>query len=75
MVAEIPAAEADEAALLRAAYNLRADAIIPEQLAAEAVAGSKAQASGEPDASPAELHGAVSSPDDAAAPASTEADR
>jgi ribose transport system ATP-binding protein len=38
VVAEIDAAEADEAALLRAAYNLQSDAAMPEELAAEAVA-------------------------------------
>jgi ribose transport system ATP-binding protein len=38
VVAEIDAADADEPALLRAAYNLRSDAIIPELAAAEAVA-------------------------------------
>jgi len=39
VVAEMPAADADEAALLRAAYNLRSDAQMPEEAAAEAVAG------------------------------------
>lgn len=34
VVAELPAAEADEAALLRAAHNLRSDAPLPEQAAA-----------------------------------------
>jgi ribose transport system ATP-binding protein len=38
IVAEIPAAEADEATLLRAAYDLRPDAEMPEVVAAEAVA-------------------------------------
>jgi ribose transport system ATP-binding protein len=38
VVAEIDAADADEAALLRAAYNLRADAMMPEHIAAEAAA-------------------------------------
>jgi hypothetical protein len=38
VVAEIDAADADEATLLRAAYNLRSDARMPEDLAAEAVA-------------------------------------
>jgi ribose transport system ATP-binding protein len=38
VVAELDAADADEAALLRAAYNLRSDAAMPEELAAEAVA-------------------------------------
>ncbi len=38
VVAEIPVADADEPTLLRAAYNLRSDAAMPEELAAEAVA-------------------------------------
>ncbi len=38
VVAEIDGADADEAGLLRAAYNLRADARMPEHLAAEHVA-------------------------------------
>jgi ribose transport system ATP-binding protein len=38
IVAELPAANADEAALLRAAHNLTADAPLPEQVAAEAAA-------------------------------------
>ena len=38
VVAEIEAADADEPALLRAAYNLRSDAPMPEQVAAEAIA-------------------------------------
>jgi ribose transport system ATP-binding protein len=38
VVRELPRAEADEPALLRAAYNLRSDAAMPEELAAENVA-------------------------------------
>jgi ribose transport system ATP-binding protein len=38
VVAEIAAADADEPSLLRAAYNLRADAAMPEEIAAEAMA-------------------------------------
>ena len=38
VVAEIAAADADEPALLRAAYNLRSDAQMPEAIAAEVVA-------------------------------------
>jgi ribose transport system ATP-binding protein len=38
VVAEIDAADADEPALLRAAYNLRSDAPMPEAVAAELVA-------------------------------------
>jgi ribose transport system ATP-binding protein len=37
VVAEIPVAEADEPTLLRAAYNLRSDAAMPEEVAAELV--------------------------------------
>jgi ribose transport system ATP-binding protein len=36
VVAEMPAAQADEPALLRAAHNLKAGAMLPEQVAAEA---------------------------------------
>jgi ribose transport system ATP-binding protein len=42
VVAEIDAADADEAALLRAAYNLQSDAAMPEELAAEAAAAEAA---------------------------------
>jgi ribose transport system ATP-binding protein len=38
VVAEIAVEDADEPTLLRAAYNLRADALMPEEIAAEAVA-------------------------------------
>jgi ribose transport system ATP-binding protein len=37
VVAELPAASADEPSLLRAAHNLKADAQLPEQVAAESV--------------------------------------
>jgi len=40
VVAEIAGADADEPALLRAAYNLKSDAVIPELAAAEALAES-----------------------------------
>jgi ribose transport system ATP-binding protein len=50
VVAEIDAADADEPALLRAAYNLRSDAIIPELAAAEAVAAEALAAETGPDA-------------------------
>jgi ribose transport system ATP-binding protein len=39
VVAEIDARDADEPTLLRAAYNLRADAELPEEVVAESVAG------------------------------------
>src|SRR5262245_7305588 len=48
VVAELPAAEADEPALLRAAYNLRAGAVIPELAAAEVVAAEVAEGTVEP---------------------------
>jgi ribose transport system ATP-binding protein len=38
VVGEMDAADADEPALLRAAYNLKADAQMPEEIAAEVVA-------------------------------------
>ena len=47
VVAEIPAAEADEPTLLRAAYNLRADAVMPEQAAADSNADAIAEAAGQ----------------------------
>jgi ribose transport system ATP-binding protein len=43
VVAETDVADADEASLLRAAYNLRADAPMPELVAAEAAAGVSGQ--------------------------------
>jgi ribose transport system ATP-binding protein len=48
MVAEVSAAGADEPSLLRAAYNLRSDAPMPEQVAAEVVAEGPAEGSAEP---------------------------
>jgi ribose transport system ATP-binding protein len=44
VVAEMTAAEADEPALLRAAHNLKADALLPEQVAAKAVGATDAVA-------------------------------
>jgi ribose transport system ATP-binding protein len=53
VVSEIDAADADEPALLRAAYNLRADAQIPELVAAEVVAAQAAtDGSDQPGANP-----------------------
>ena len=46
VVAEIDVAEADEPALLRAAYNLKVDAPLPEDVAGEAVAEVVAAAQG-----------------------------
>ena len=50
VVAEIGVADADEPALLRAAYNLRVDAPMPEDVAGEAVAGVVAAAQESTDA-------------------------
>jgi ribose transport system ATP-binding protein len=49
VVAELTAAEADEPSLLRAAYNLRADAAMPEEIAAEAVAAETTGEMAEPE--------------------------
>jgi ribose transport system ATP-binding protein len=46
VVAEVGVADADEPALLRAAYNLRSDAVIPELAVAEAVAAEAVAAAG-----------------------------
>ena len=58
VVAEIAVEDADEPALLRAAYNLRSDARMPEHVAAEAVAEAETDAEaasddGSPPAAPA----------------------
>jgi ribose transport system ATP-binding protein len=50
VVAEIGASDADEPTLLRAAYNLRADAELPEEVIAESIA---AEAIPSPDEAPA----------------------
>ena len=44
VVAEIDAADADEPALLRAAYNLRSGEVLPEDVVAEVVAGATGEA-------------------------------
>jgi ribose transport system ATP-binding protein len=44
VVAEIAVKDADEPTLLRAAYNLRADALMPEEIVAEAAAEAEASA-------------------------------
>jgi ribose transport system ATP-binding protein len=44
VVSEMGVADADEPALLRAAYNLRSDASMPEDIAAEVVAEAVAEA-------------------------------
>jgi ribose transport system ATP-binding protein len=56
VVAELDAAEADEPALLRAAYNLKSDAPIPEFAAAEATGG--------PDVAPVETAAAATTATD-----------
>jgi ribose transport system ATP-binding protein len=48
VVAEVSAAGADEPSLLRAAYNLRSDAPMPEHVAAEVVAEGPAEGSADP---------------------------
>jgi ribose transport system ATP-binding protein len=48
VVAEVSGAGADEASLLRAAYNLRSDAPMPEHVAAEVVAEGPAEGSADP---------------------------
>jgi ribose transport system ATP-binding protein len=48
VVAEIAAADADEPALLRAAYNLRSDATLPEDVAAELVTAETEGTTGSP---------------------------
>ena len=46
VVAEIDASDADEPTLLRAAYNLRADATLPEEAAAEGLAAAATEEAG-----------------------------
>jgi ribose transport system ATP-binding protein len=52
VVAEIDAADADEPALLRAAYNLRSGEVLPEDVAAEVVAASTDEPAGAAGPSP-----------------------
>ena len=54
VVAELDAADADEPALLRAAYNLKSDAPMPEELAAEVVAEALADTPAAPTAAVAD---------------------
>src|SRR5688572_24483546 len=61
VVAELDVADADEPALLRAAYNLRSDAQMPEEIAAELVAAeavAEAAAPADADAAPADADAA-----------------
>ena len=48
VVGELDAADADEPALLRAAYNLKSDALMPEEIAAEIVAEATEASAGTP---------------------------
>ena len=48
VVAEVPVAEADEATLLRAAYDLKADAVMPDEAAAVTVAEESSDVANEP---------------------------
>jgi ribose transport system ATP-binding protein len=62
VVAEIDADDADEPTLLRAAYNLRADAALPEEAVAEGLAAEPAGPSGSPEpGGPPPVAGAVES--------------
>ena len=54
VVAEIAVQDADEPTLLRAAYNLKSDAVIPELAAAETVAAEAAEAAVAAEAAPPE---------------------
>ena len=68
VVAEIGVADADEPTLLRAAYNLRADAPMPEEVAAEVVAAEAgARPRPRPSAAAADRADAARSPTSAAA--------
>ena len=70
VVAEIAVADADEPALLRAAYNLRSDALMPEEIVAEAVATEAAT-----DAAAADVPVAGSAEPPASRPAEPPGDR
>jgi ribose transport system ATP-binding protein len=59
VVAEIGGADADEPALLRAAYNLKSGAVIPELAAAEALA----EAGPAPSPEPAETSAETTAPE------------
>jgi hypothetical protein len=63
VVGEIAAADADEATLLRAAYNLRSDARMPEHLAAAGQAPAVAGAGESPGPASAALPAAEPSPE------------
>ena len=59
VVDEIDAADADEPTLLRAAYHLRSDAAMPEEIVAEAAAAGAFDEDARPDALPAEADAAT----------------
>ena len=65
VVDEVGAADADEPTLLRAAYHLRADAAMPEEIVAEAVAAGATDEAAPPTAEAGE---AADATEDAAAP-------
>ncbi len=52
LVAEIDVADADEPTLLRAAYNLKSDAAMPEEIAAEVIAAEPSSGPAKTDAEP-----------------------
>ena len=56
VVGELDAADADEPALLRAAYNLKSDALMPEEIAAELVAEATEASAETPVATPTDAH-------------------
>ena len=73
VVAEIAGADADEPALLRAAYDLKGDATLPEAIAAEVVAEAIAEASATHDAETADTGPAAAVDQGADAPPSEDA--
>jgi ABC-type multidrug transport system ATPase subunit len=76
VVAEITAAEASEPTLLRAAYNLRSGAALPEAVAAESVAAlAEAEASPAPSESPTHPVGEPRTPTPGRSTATGEASR
>ena len=69
VVAEIGAADADEPSLLRAAYNLKSGAMMPEEIVAETVAEAAVAEAIDADRSP---QASVTAPDSPTAPRPTE---
>jgi ribose transport system ATP-binding protein len=66
VVRELTAADADEPALLRAAYNLRADSVLPEDTVAEVVAHEQANEAAAPATPGPDDAPATPAPEDAA---------